>query len=30
MRLAERDPARDSHAAARLWETCEALVMEGT
>jgi len=25
MRLAERDPARDGRAAARLWETCEAL-----
>jgi NAD(P)-dependent dehydrogenase (short-subunit alcohol dehydrogenase family) len=25
MRLAERDPARDARAAARLWETCEAL-----
>jgi hypothetical protein len=26
MRLHERDPARDSGAAARLWETCEALL----
>jgi len=25
MRLPESDPARDSRAAARLWETCEAL-----